>query len=134
MKVLIDTNVLISAALSASGTPFKAYVKAASYPNRGVICEQNVDELKRVFNKKFPDRLSALERFLSVALLSLEVIPVPTDENISEERVRDTNDRPILRAAVAADVDVLLTGDRDFLESGIEHPKILTPAEFVQQE
>ena len=31
MRVLIDTNVLISAALSANGTPYQAYVKAASY-------------------------------------------------------------------------------------------------------
>lgn len=30
MRVLIDTNVLISAALSAGGTPYQAYVKAAS--------------------------------------------------------------------------------------------------------
>lgn len=51
MRVLIDTNVLISAALSANGTPFQAYVKAASYPNHGLICEQNVDEMKRIFNK-----------------------------------------------------------------------------------
>ena len=39
MRVLIDTNVLISAALSANGIPYQAYVKAASYPNRGLICE-----------------------------------------------------------------------------------------------
>lgn len=32
MKVLIDTNILISAALSSNGTPFKAYIKAVSYP------------------------------------------------------------------------------------------------------
>ena len=44
MRVLIDTNVLISAALSEKGTPYQAYVKAASYPNHGLICEQNVDE------------------------------------------------------------------------------------------
>ena len=52
MRVLIDTNVLISAALSATGTPFQAYIKVASYPNRGLICEQNVDEMKRIFYKK----------------------------------------------------------------------------------
>ena len=57
MRVLIDTNVLISAALSANGVPYQAYVKAASYPNHGLICEQNVDEMKRIFNKKFPKRL-----------------------------------------------------------------------------
>lgn len=56
MRVLIDTNVLISAALNPNGVPSQAYQKAASYPNRGLICEQNVDELKRIFYKKFPSR------------------------------------------------------------------------------
>lgn len=133
MRVLIDTNVLISAALSANGVPFRAYVKAASYPNHGLICEQNVDEMKRIFNKKFPTRLASLDKFLSVALLTLELVPIPTEEDISETQIRDVNDRPILRAAIEAKADVLLTGDKDFLESGVENPKIMTPAEFLHQ-
>ena len=131
MRVLIDTNVLISAALSANGVPYQAYVKAASYPNRGLICEQNVDEMRRIFNKKFPKRLAALNKFLSTALLTLELVPIPTDESISESQVRDADDRPILRAAIEAKADVLLTGDKDFWESGLETPKILSPAEFI---
>ena len=91
MRVLIDTNVLISAALSANGTPYQAYVKAASYPNHGLICEQNVDEMKRIFNKKFPNRLAALDKFLSVALLTLELVPVPTEEDMTETQIRDVN-------------------------------------------
>ena len=51
MRVLIDPNFLISAALSANGTPCQAYAKAASHPNHGLFCEQNVDELKWIFNK-----------------------------------------------------------------------------------
>ena len=125
MRVLIDTNVLISAALSADGTAFQAYVKAASYPNHGLICEQNVDEMKRIFNKKFPNRLAALDQFLSVALLTL-------DESVSELQIRDISDRPILRAAIEAKADVLLTGDKDFLESGVNNPAIMTPAEFLK--
>ena len=89
-------------------------MKAASYPNRGLICEQNVDEMKRIFNKKFPNRLSALDKFLSMALLTLELVPVPIDENSTEVLIRDVNDRPILRAAINAKADVLLTGDIDF--------------------
>ena len=134
MRVLIDTNVLISAALSANGVTYQAYVKAASYPNHGLICEQNVDEMKRIFNKKFPKRLAALDKFLSIALLTLELVPIPTDENTSESQVRDTDDRPILRAAIAARADVLLTGDKDFPESGLENPTIMTPAEFLNME
>lgn len=132
MRVLIDTNVLISAALSANGTPFQAYVKATSYPNHGLICEQNIDEMKRIFNKKFPCRVAALDKFLSVALLTLELVPIPTDENASETHIRDVNDRPILRAAIDAEADVLLTGDKDFLESGVKNPAIMTPAEFLK--
>ena len=132
MRVLIDTNVLISAALSANGVPFRAYVKAASYPNHGLICEQNVDEMKRIFNKKFQARLATLDKFLSVALLTLELIPIPTKEDISEAQIRDVDDRSILRAAIEANADILLTGDKDFLESGVKNPKIMTPAEFLQ--
>ena len=131
MRILIDTNVLISAALSANGVPYQAYVKAVTYPNHGLICEQNVDEMKRIFNKKFPNRLAALDRFLSVALMTMELVPIPTDEDIAEMKIRDVNDRPILRAAMKAGTDVLLTGDKDFLESGLQKPVIMTPAEFV---
>lgn len=131
MRVLIDTNVLISAALNPDGVPSRAYVKATSYPNHGLICEQNVDEMKRIFNKKFSNRLMALDKFLSIALLTLELVPIPTDENMLESQIRDVNDRPILRAAMEAKPDILLTGDKDFLESGLKNPAIMTPAEFL---
>lgn len=75
--------------------------------------------------------MAALDRFLSVALLTLELVPIPTGESAAEAQVRDADDRPILRAAVAAGADVLITGDKDFLESGIERPVIMTPAEFL---
>lgn len=131
MKVLIDTNILISSALSAGGTPFLAYVKAVTHPNRAVVCEQNLDELRRVFNRKFPTKLYAMERFLALALTTIEVVPVPEPEVEAEQDIRDAADRPILRAAIQCGADVLLTGDKDFLESGIKHPKIITAAEFL---
>ncbi len=67
MKVLIDTNILISAALCNNGTPYRAFIKAVSYPNHGLVCEQNIDEMRRIFNRKFPKKIQALETFLSLA-------------------------------------------------------------------
>lgn len=64
MRVLIDTNILISSALSNKGTPYRAFIKAVSYPNHGLICEQNIDEMRRIFNRKFPQKISALESSL----------------------------------------------------------------------
>ena len=60
-----------------------------------------------------------------------EVVPTPCGAIEEENNIRDIADRPILRAAVNANVDLLLTGDKDFLESGIIHPKIVTATEFV---
>lgn len=131
MRVLIDTNILISAALSSKGTPYQAFIKAVTYPNHGMVCEQNIDELRRIFNRKFPQKIHALETFLSLALMTLELVPTPVEEHVSESKVRDVNDRPILRAAIHTKADILLTGDKDFLESGLATPQILTAADFV---
>lgn len=132
MRVLVDSNILISAALNAKGTPYKAFLKAVTHPNKGVICDQNIEEIRRIFNRKFPDKINAFEHFMSIALLAMEVVPTPKTEVESEEKIRDITDRPILRAAVYAQADILLTGDKDFLEADVKVPKIVTATEFLE--
>ena len=68
----------------------------------------------------------------SLYLPWLEVIQTPDDYLDEEARIRDIKDRPILRAAIMVKADIVITGDKDFLESGIERPLILTPAQFVR--
>ena len=131
MRVLIDTNVLISAALFPQSTPAQAFWKANTYPFQAVICEQNLDEMKRIFMKKFPDKLPALESFISNSLLSIEIVDTPEIPVEEERSMRDMMDRPILLSAVVSDVDIILTGDKDFLESGIDHPRMMTPSDFL---
>ncbi len=132
MRILIDTNILISAALNSHGTPYKAYLKAVTYPNKGIICDQNIEELWRIFNRKFQTKISMLEKFLAYSLSVIEVATTPEMEEDAEKLIRDVKDRPILRAALNAKADVLLTGDKDFLESGVTDPKIMTAAEFLE--
>lgn len=132
MRILIDTNILISAALNSHGTPYKAYLKAVTYPNKGIICDQNIEELWRIFNRKFPTKISMLEKFLVYSLSVIEVATTPEIEEDAEKLIRDVKERPILRAALNAKADVLLTGDKDFLESGVTDPKIMTAAEFLE--
>ena len=131
MKVFIDSNVLVSAARSPNGNPFLAFWKAVTFPNSGMICDQNIDEVRRIFNRKFPRQIPLLEHFLAEALPFLIVVSTPVDEFSDEEKIRDPDDRPILRAAIAAGADVLITGDKDFLESGVKVPKIMKVAEFL---
>jgi putative PIN family toxin of toxin-antitoxin system len=134
MKVLIDTNILISAALFPNSVPAHAYNKAVTHPYHGLVCEQNLDEMRRIFNRKFPSKLSALDRFLAISATALEIVPTPDEEDLAEQKIRDVNDRGILRAALFADADFLLTGDKDFLESGLEHPEIVSASAFIARE
>ena len=43
---------------------------------------------------------------------SYELIPAVDH---AEKLIRDAKDQPILNAAIVSDVDVILTGDKDFL-------------------
>ena len=54
MRVFIDTNILISAALFPGSVPDRAYRLAVEAPNEAVVSDQVVDELRRIFNRKFP--------------------------------------------------------------------------------
>ena len=131
MKILIDTNVLVSAALFPGSVPYQAYMKAVGTPFNALICDQNIKEFKRVFDLKFPHKVDVVDRFLSFAMVTVEVVSTPSSVALNEEKIRDIMDRPIFRAAVNFNVDIILTGDRDFLEAKIEKPKCLTPAEFL---
>ena len=46
--------------------------------------------------------------------MSYELIP---SVNHAEKLIRDAKDQPILNAAIVSDVDVILTGDKDFLKN-----------------
>lgn len=89
--------------------------------------------MRRVFNRKFPHKIAVFERFLSMLTLSVKIITTPLEEveDGDEKKIRDLNDRPIYRAAIFAEVDYILTGDKDFLDSGITKPKMITAAEFI---
>lgn len=86
MRILIDTNILFSAALYPNSVPQRAFEKAVSLPNIGIVSYQSLEEF---------------------------------------------DDRTIYRAAVKANADIILTGDKDLLESGIISPQIMTAREFL---
>ena len=87
-----------------------------------------------VFNRKFPDKVILLKPFLTLAAYNLIMIQTQKEVIPEENLIRDEKDKPILRAAIQGKADILLTGDKDFLESGITHPMIMTAAQFLLQE
>ena len=128
---MLDTNVLFSAMYNFEGKSFDAFSKASEMPYRLVLCDQIIDELRRNFNLKFPMKISAIEQFLSIAHYDLITL-TSADKVVDDEvNIRDADDRPILRVARKAKVDIFVTGDNDFLDSLVTNPKILTVAQFI---
>jgi putative PIN family toxin of toxin-antitoxin system len=123
----------ISAAISPNGRAAKAYFKATEPPYECILCDYCVDEFKRIVRKKLPKYVPFVDTFLSTALNTVKVIIAPPESErvAAEANIRDVKDQPIIRAAVKAKVDIILTGDKDFLASGIVCPKILSPSEFI---
>ena len=106
-------------------------MKALSPPFRPITCDYVIDELHRVFYEKFSDRVTEMEAFLYAVSKTVAVVPVPSEIYHAEACIRDPQDRPILRAALSSSVNLFLTGDRDFLDSSIDDPRIISVAEFL---
>jgi len=53
---------------------------------------------------------------------------------ISGKLIADPKDHPILNAAIIADVDIIISGDKHFLDLKLEHPKTMSVAEFLDGE
>ena len=131
MKIMLDTNIIISAALFPNGRAAQAFYKALQPPYQPLVCDYVVDELHRKFREKFPDRLTELEAFLFNALQFIKQVSTPEEAITAEYSIRDAKDRPILRAALNAHAELFLTGDKDFLESAVTDPRIVSVPDFL---
>ena len=48
-------------------------------------------------------------------------------------KMRDEKDVPVLYSAIISDVDILITGDKDFNDVDVEKPEIMTVSEFLEK-
>lgn len=95
MRCLIDTNILISTALFPNSVPAQAYMKCVTLPHTAVVCDYPIEEIRRVYKRKFSNRMYEFERFISRMALSVEIVRTPPEETKGEKKIRDLNDRLI---------------------------------------
>ena len=129
MRIMVDTNIIVSSVLNQNSKTSYALTKAMS-EHTLVICTYILEEVQDVFTRKFPDKVASLDAFLSN--LAFELCNTPKISSDTPD-MRDEDDRPILQAAIDAEVNAILTGDNDFHALNIEHPIIISPADFLQK-
>jgi predicted nucleic acid-binding protein len=111
MRLFLDANVLFSASISPAGRS-AALIDLA---DRG-LCQvatsaHAVEEARRNLEVRYPEAAARL----GVILRTVQILPEASSEGV--EYVRRTyglppEDAPILAAAIAANADGLVTGDR----------------------
>lgn len=134
-RVVLDTNVWISAALTASGTASKV-ARLALETRRPVFSDATFAELEsRLWRPKF-DRFLDIElrqRILHDLNAAGDWIAIPS-ELAAQVWSRDPDDDHFIRAALASHAPVLVTGDADLLDlAPIEGLRILTPAQALRE-
>lgn len=131
MRVMFDTNILISAGLFGSSR-LAALAGRIADAHTLVLSNRIIEELHRVVKLKFPSRKGVLEDFLCG--LSYEIAYTPDIIDPSRyPKIRDEHDYPILASAIIADVDVFITGDKDFSDVDVERPEIMTMSAFSER-
>ena len=132
-RFVVDTNVLISAALRPSGVP-RAVVDAIRHAN-GILLFS--DETFRELETRF--RLPKFDAYVgrdtrSVFLAQLEAVSEWVHIAGAKLGCRDPEDDKMLETALLGHADCLVSGDRDLLAMSPFHGiPILTPADALRR-
>ena len=130
MRVMLDSNIIISIAIFDSKN-LKNMLTELCERHQLVLCSYIIDELNDVIAKKFPTKQKELDNFLLKIPYEIEYTPKNIPD-IKALEMRDVKDKPILYSAITADVDILITGDKDFDNLDIEKPEIMTATRFLE--
>ena len=134
MKVVLDTNILVSGLMYPASTPGRIIEAWSEAQFDVVTTHEQLSEISRVLGYPKIRRIlkwddDRIEHFIKQVYLRVEVAESETTEF---EALRDPEDTMILGALVATEADLLVTGDRDLLVLRNLYP-IETPAEFVRR-
>lgn len=130
MRIMLDTNILISL-LFFTNQRMNSMMQYIFKNHKLVLSSFVVDELKAVASRKFPNKVKAIDNLLRQISFELVYTPTEIEENLFE--IRDIKDYPVLYTAIIEDVDILITGDKDFSDIALERPELLTPSQFIEK-
>lgn len=137
IRVLADANIFISYLLSPdSSGAITGTVESLWMDDIELVFPDSVaTEIRSAVERKFYLRNRIAPEDIEALINELRAIALPTDPSPLEilPVLRDPKDDYLLAEAVRANVDYLVSGDRDLLDirSEIDRPRVAEPAEFL---
>ncbi|MGH7845830.1 MAG: putative toxin-antitoxin system toxin component, PIN family [Candidatus Binatia bacterium] len=129
MRVFLDTNVLASAAATRGLCADVLREVLASHEL--LTSAQVLSELRRVLRTKFVVDRDLIDDF--IWLMRQDTV-LARPGQLPGVKIQDQDDLPILSAAISAEADVFVTGDKEILYIGrIDKLVILSPRQFWEK-
>lgn len=134
MRVIVDTNVLVSGLISPLSAPSKivdAILRGDVVP---VMSLATFAELEDVLHRPQLQRFFRRAKLTPFQLLSeLRTVAEIVNPKKTTSRIRDEKDRPFIElAATRPPVDFLITGDRDFDQAAYHDVTVISAALFAE--
>ena len=134
MKLVVDTNVLVSAFLW-KGTPGRLIELAGEKECRLFTSRVLIDELAEVLQRKKLTKQVQATGFTAAQMLRnyQKLATTVTARRLAQQVSRDADDDAVLACALAAQVDLIVSGDNDLLVlKQFQEIRIVTPAQAVK--
>lgn len=128
MRIVLDTNIYIAAALSNSGFSEDILKQTVRARLKIITSEEILLEIRSKLTDKFHWLQYDIEFFLTRIRKIAEVVEVTEKVSII---IRDPKDNRILECAISGQADLIITLDQDLIKLksfkgiGIVHPKTL---------
>ncbi|MBI4698498.1 MAG: putative toxin-antitoxin system toxin component, PIN family [Nitrospirae bacterium] len=130
MRVVVDTNVLISALITPFGNAARILDLALSGELLVIFDDRIISEFRDVLLRpKFDFEKSDVEELLSfIEDEGIKVTAIPLNEKLIDE-----DDLPFIEAANTGMADALITGNkRHFKGKSVKKIKVMSPDEFLK--
>lgn len=129
-KVVVDTNLFVSAHLIPSGNPAKIIDDWIDDRYTLILSKPIIEEIIEVLQRKGVS-IERIERLLT--LISQQAIMITAKEELSIIK-DDPDDNKFLECAVSGKADYIVSGDKHLINlREYEGIKILTPKEFLEE-
>jgi putative PIN family toxin of toxin-antitoxin system len=132
MRVIVDTNVVISAVISENSIPDIVFNRV--FLKYSLLCSNPVfnEYEDRLMLPKF-DKYTSIERRISV-LNDIKRAAIFFNPLITITDCRDPKDNKFLELAIAANADCIVSGDKDLrVLNPFRGIKIISPGDFLIQ-
>ncbi len=134
VRILLDTNVIISGFLSAKGPPGLLLQRWLDGRFDLVTSQTQLDELGRALGyEKFRDRINSDQMRDFVDNIDVMAVVVPSVPDVM--LFPDPDDNPILATAIAGQADLIVSGDKPHMLAlgEVEGIPIVTPREALNR-